>query len=130
MRKEKRVGALPVRRKPNGEREVLLVTTRSNRCWIIPKGCRSKRLSDKRAAAREAEEEGGVTGQIRWRPIGTFMHCRENGESQEVEVFRLDVEQESKHWPEEKERQRAWLSPEKAKMLVKQPALRRIIEQA
>jgi hypothetical protein len=58
------------------------------------------------------------------------MHCRENGESQEVEVFRLDVEQESKHWPEEKKRKRAWLSPKKAKLLVKQPALRRIIEQA
>ena len=131
MAKKKQVGALPVRRNKRGEAEVLLVTTRgkSGR-WIIPKGHPSKRLKDKQAAAREASEEGGVTGHTRTQPIGTFTHRKRNGEANKVKVFRLDVERDERDWPEKKQRKRRWTSPRRARKLVEAPSLRRLIEQA
>jgi 8-oxo-dGTP pyrophosphatase MutT (NUDIX family) len=128
---EKQVGALATRRK-NGKKEVLLVTTRGNGkgTWIIPKGSRSCRLDDDAAAAREALEEGGVTGQIEPRPLGQCTHRKRNGEAKKIDVYRLKVEEELKHWPEEKERKRKWVSPQKAKSLVTDPRLKRIINQS
>jgi 8-oxo-dGTP pyrophosphatase MutT (NUDIX family) len=127
MSKEKQVGALPVRRRKNGKWEILLVTTSSGR-WIVPKGCRSKRLKDHHAAAREAEEEGGVSGKIEPRALGKFTHCKRNGGLKKITVFRLDVDVERTHWREEKKRKRAWLSPKKAKVRVEHTKLRQIID--
>jgi len=127
MSKQKQVGALPLRRKKNGKWEILLVTTSSGR-WIVPKGCRSKRLKDHHAAAREAEEEGGVSGKIEPRALGKFTHCKRNGDLKKITVFRLDVDAERTHWREEKERKRAWLSPKKAKARVEHTKLRQIID--
>jgi 8-oxo-dGTP pyrophosphatase MutT (NUDIX family) len=131
MRKKKQVGALPIRRTKRGETQVLLVTTRGkNRSWIIPKGCRSKRLCDKHAAAREAREEGGVVGHIRSQPIGVFTHRKRNGQANKIKVFQLDVGREERNWPEKKQRERRWVRPRQAKRLVRDPTLRRIIEEA
>jgi 8-oxo-dGTP pyrophosphatase MutT (NUDIX family) len=129
--KDKQVGALATRR-TNGKREVLLVTTRGNgkSRWIIPKGSRSRSLSDDYAAAREAMEEGGVRGKVEPRPLGKCAHRKRNGEAKEVSVYRLKVDEQLKHWPEEKERKRKWVSPKKAKSLVDDPALKRIIAQS
>jgi 8-oxo-dGTP pyrophosphatase MutT (NUDIX family) len=130
-RKQKQVGALATRRK-NGKRELLLVTTRGNgkNRWIIPKGSRSSHLDDNDAAAREAAEEGGVEGRIEPRPVGKWTHRKRNGDAKEIDVYRLEVEVQREHWPEEKERRRKWASPKKAKELVKDAALKRIIEQS
>src|SRR3974390_952808 len=60
----RQVAALPLRRTKSGALEVLLVTSRGTGRWIIPKGWPSKRLRDRKAAAREAREEAGVKGKI------------------------------------------------------------------
>jgi 8-oxo-dGTP pyrophosphatase MutT (NUDIX family) len=131
MRKKKQVGALPVRRTKQGETQILLVTTRGkNRRWILPKGGRSKRLCDKDAAAREAREEGGVVGRIRSQPMGVFTHRKRNGQTKKIRVFQLDVDREQSNWPEKKQRKRRWVRPRQAKRLVRDPTLRRIIEEA
>jgi 8-oxo-dGTP pyrophosphatase MutT (NUDIX family) len=130
MKKEKQVGALPVRRTKDGTKKVLLVTTKGKRRWIIPKGSRSHKLKDPEAAAREAAEEGGVKGKIKRRPIGDFELRKRNGDTKDIEVYRLDVEGPSRAWPENGLRKRKWVSPEKAKRLVKAPRLKRIIDQA
>jgi 8-oxo-dGTP pyrophosphatase MutT (NUDIX family) len=128
--KKKQVGALPVRRNKRGKAEVLLVTTRGKfGSWIIPKGNGSKRLRDKDAAAREASEEGGVSGHLRSRPMGMFTHRKRNGKVKKIKVFRLDVKRVEREWPEKKQRKRLWTSPRRAKRLVRAPKLRRIIEQ-
>src|SRR4051794_36025348 len=127
---QKRVGALPVRRKKNGHREILLVTCRGSGRWIIPKGRRSRKLDDCDAAAREADEEGGVKGKVSTRPIGKFTRCKANGKRETIEVYPLKVKQEKKQWKEAKERKRAWVSPEKAKKLVRQQALHNAIDRA
>src|SRR4051812_31676242 len=121
---------LPVRRKKNGQREILLVQTRGSGRWLIPKGHRSKKLDDCEAAAREADQEGGVKGKVGSRPIGKFTHCKGNGKCETIEVYPLKVKQEKKQWAEAKERKRAWVSPKKAKKLVRQRALHNAIDRA
>jgi 8-oxo-dGTP pyrophosphatase MutT (NUDIX family) len=131
MKKAKiQVGALATRQK-SGRLEVLLVTTRGPReRWIIPKGSRSRRIDDVDAAAREAEEEGGVLGTVEQQPIGKFRHRKRNGAAKEIEVYRLNVEEQKTHWREEKQRKRRWATRKEAKLLVTDPALRRIIDRS
>jgi 8-oxo-dGTP pyrophosphatase MutT (NUDIX family) len=54
--------------------EVLLVTSRDTRRWIIPKGWPQKGKAPHRAAAREAFEEAGVVGAVGRRPVGSFAY--------------------------------------------------------
>ncbi len=67
-------GALPYRFTPDAALEVLLVTTRQTRRWIIPKGWPIKGLRPPKSAAREAFEEAGVHGKIGAKPLGAFTY--------------------------------------------------------
>ena len=58
------VGVLPMRRTPEGGTEVLLVTSRETRRWIIPKGWPMKGLRDDEAARIEAKEEAHVADPV------------------------------------------------------------------
>ena len=72
--KADQVGALCVRISDDGTCQVLLVASRGTGRWIIPKGWRAKRLKDHEAAAREAEEEAGVSGKMKSKPIGKYAY--------------------------------------------------------
>ncbi len=130
MTKHSQVGALPVRLKKNGKLEILLVTTRGGSRWMIPKGYRPKRLDERRAAAREAFQEAGVKGKIQPRALGEFTDRNGKGDTNRIRVFRLYVLKEQTHWREEHERRRTWVSPGKAKKLVREAGLRKIIDLA
>src|ERR1700733_14836288 len=67
-------GALPYRFTQMAALEILIVTTRQSRRWIVPKGWPIKRLTPSKSAAREAFEEAGVRGKIGARPIGHFRY--------------------------------------------------------
>jgi 8-oxo-dGTP pyrophosphatase MutT (NUDIX family) len=54
--------------------EVLLVTSRGTRRWIIPKGWPIKGFKPARTAAREAYEEAGVRGRVAGRPLGRYIY--------------------------------------------------------
>jgi len=55
-------GVLPYTLTEAGSLEILLVTTRQTRHWIIPKSWPIKGLKAPQAAAREAYEEAGMRG--------------------------------------------------------------------
>ena len=57
-------GVLPYRFGQDTAVEILLVTTRGRRRWIVPKGWPIKGLRPAKSAAREAFEEAGVTARI------------------------------------------------------------------
>jgi hypothetical protein len=71
-------GALPYRFKPDTALEILLVTTRQSKRWIIPKGRPIKGLKPAKTAAREADQhhrpgrgfENGVIS-----PLGHFVNA-------------------------------------------------------
>ena len=126
------VAALPYRT-INGSRdaiEVLLVTSFRSGRWIIPKGDVDNGMEPPKAAAKEAEEEGSVKGQIGSRAIGTF--CTEkkrNGDTQhlDVVVYPLAVNEVLTEWAEMNDRQRRWVPPVEAAKLVQEQDLAGIL---
>ena len=73
MPNSNQVAAIPVRRRADGNLEVLLVTSRETRRWIVPKGWPWPEVSDHEAAAAEAWEEAGVRGRILADKLGTLL---------------------------------------------------------
>jgi ADP-ribose pyrophosphatase YjhB (NUDIX family) len=122
--------ALPYRRRPGGGIEVLLITTRETRRWIIPKGWPAPGLAPHASAQNEAMEESGAVGRIGERSIGFYHYtklvpgaavlCR-------VEVFPLEVEQQLPSWPEEGQRLVQWFEPQAAGEAVQEPELSALI---
>jgi 8-oxo-dGTP pyrophosphatase MutT (NUDIX family) len=90
--------ALPCRRGENGRPEVLLLTSRETRRWVIPKGSPIKGLKPREVAAREAFEEAGVQGTISGKhPIGAYHYEKRLPDTRllcEVQVFLLWVSQQ------------------------------------
>ncbi|HEY1863652.1 MAG TPA: NUDIX hydrolase [Roseiarcus sp.] len=114
--------------------EILVVTTRQSRRWIVPKGWPIKRLTPSKSAAREAFEEAGVRGKIGARAIGVFRYKKTVGENNgaepdyEVKIFPLLVRRQSATWPEFGQRVVQWVDPEKAIGLIRDPELKTIVE--
>src|SRR5229473_8175256 len=106
--------ALAYRLNGNARPEVMLVTSRETRRWIIPKGWPQKGKAPHLSAAREAFEEAGVVGAVGRRAVGSFPYEKrlKNGDVLvcEVHVFPLKVTRQSKQWPEKEHREVKWLS--------------------
>jgi 8-oxo-dGTP pyrophosphatase MutT (NUDIX family) len=128
--KQRQVAALPWRRR-KGRIEILLVTSRETRRWVIPKGWPMAALRDPAAAAREAYEEAGVAGEVREVAIGQFSYGKvfKSGDRNDVTVtvFSLEVTRPLRDWPEKGERQRRWFGRDEAAALVQEPGLKALI---
>lgn len=120
-------GALPWRRGDAGQVEVLLITSRGTRRWVIPKGWPIKGKSSAKSAAQEAFEEAGVRGKITKRPMGAYAYDKrlKNGRLQHVRVavFALEVDSEADAYPEAGQREKLWLPPAEAARQVDEPEL-------
>ncbi len=124
---------MPYRHTPNGDVEVLLLTSRQTRRFILPKGWPMKGLSDCETAAQEAVEEAGVVGSSHEVAIGSFRYWKRLKRSFVpviVEVYPLYVERELDTWKERKSRRRAWVKPIQAALLVDEPELVSLLETA
>lgn len=111
--------------------EVLLITSRRTRRWILPKGWPTNGLSPHGCAALEALEEAGVTGAIEKAPLGHYRytkhHKRGPSEACIVEVYALKVTQQRRSWPEKDERERRWCSIDEAASAVDELKLRLLL---
>src|SRR5262245_48350183 len=129
MMKSKQVAALPYRIGDSGP-EILLITTRTNGKWSIPKGWPMKGRKAHAAAAIEAFEEAGVVGRIGRRRLAKFHHRKEMGRREivcAVEIFPLAVKQTFNRWPEKLQRRRQWFSGKQAARRIEHKELRRAI---
>ena len=119
--------AMPWRLDARGQVEVLLITSRETRRWVIPKGWPIKGMKSPKSAAQEAFEEAGVQGRIGKRPVGSYAYDKrlKNGRLQRVRVavFALLVENEAEVYPELGQREKLWLSPADAARRVDEPEL-------
>jgi phosphohistidine phosphatase len=113
-------------RRVGGILEVLLVTTRRHRRWIIPKGIIEPGLSAAESAAREAWEEAGIRGAIRSAPIGEYRYAKWGGTCT-VQVFLFRVDEELERWPEAAIRGRIWVSPQEAAVRVREEELQPLL---
>lgn len=117
--------AIPLRLR-DGAADVLLVTSRSGKRWVIPKGIVEPDLSPAASAAKEAWEEAGVRGIVRPGSVGTYRY-RKWGGTCTVEVFILDVERLEDAWPEQALRRRRWFGIDRAAGLVREEDLAEMI---
>ena len=120
----RQAAALPVR-----DGAICLVTSRSGKRWVAPKGCMEPGKTAGEIALQEAWEEAGLVGVLEPEPIGSYVY-QKDGLTCHVIVFLMEVTSESASWPEQAFRQRRWLSAAKAAERVADLGLRALIEGA
>lgn len=123
-------GALCWRRR-NDEVQVLLITSRRRKRWILPKGWPVDMETPAGAAKSEAWEEAGVEGTARPVCLGIYSYTKELPEDEQlpcvVAVFPIKVKNLRNDWPEKGERRRKWVSRKKAAMMIEEPELAAIV---
>ena len=115
---------IPYRRDHAGL-EILMITSRKNRRWVIPKGVVEPDLSAPDSAAKEAMEEAGLAGEVSPTAIGTYQYPKWGGTCT-VEVFAMRVDRVLDEWLEDY-REREWLSLDAAAERVTEDDLRGIM---
>jgi two-component system phosphate regulon sensor histidine kinase PhoR len=124
-------GVIPVRTAADGGVEVLLITSRETRRWVVPRGNPIPGRSPTESAAQEAFEEAGILGPVDPDPVGRYFYRkrRRNGAvlPAEVRLFRMRVAEERDDWPEKGERERRWFAPQEAAAAVAESELAELI---
>jgi 8-oxo-dGTP pyrophosphatase MutT (NUDIX family) len=105
---------------------ICLVTSRSGKRWVVPKGCLEPGKSPGDIVLQEAWEEAGLTGVVRQASLGTYNYWKA-GKLHAVRVYLMDVREAVDEWPEDSRRERRWVRPEKALMHIREEALRQLI---
>ncbi|MEP1611062.1 MAG: NUDIX hydrolase [Roseobacter sp.] len=111
--------------------EVLLITSRTSKRWIVPKGWPVNGKTPAEAAAIEAWEEAGVRGTCDGRCIGIFSYSKDMDGSSVLPclamLFAIEVNELADEYPEADQRKRKWVSRKKASKMVDEPELARIL---
>jgi 8-oxo-dGTP pyrophosphatase MutT (NUDIX family) len=119
--------ALPYRLH-GGQLQVLLISSRRTRRWVIPKGWPMAGLKPHEAAAVEAHEEAGISGEIGDQPLGSYSYLKDDEDlAVQVLVFALRVETEEATFKEQGLRVATWFPLRQAARQVAEPSLRRLI---
>ncbi len=106
-----------------------MVTSRSGRRWVLPKGQIDPGHTPGETALIESWEEAGLVGNLSTEPVGAY--CYEKfGREYHVLVYRMAVTDVREQWPERGVRQREWLELDEAIERVDEPALRGILRAA
>ena len=125
---------LPCRISESGQPQVLLLTSRETRRWVIPKGWPMKGLKPRAVAVREAYEEAGLLGTITSKHmIGVYHYEKQLPREQrlcEVRVFQFWVAQQLDDWPEKRQRETRWFDVLEAAALVDEGGLAEIVRLA
>jgi len=95
---------------PINRGRICLVTSRSGKRWVIPKGCLEPGKTAGQIALEEAWEEAGVLGALQREPIGSYVY-EKLGNTYHVTVFLMNVTETKAAWPEALQRERIWLRP-------------------
>jgi len=112
----------------DGKLQIMLIASRKATRWVIPKGVKEPELSLRDSADKEALEEAGIRGELDDEPIGDYDYKKWGGVCNVV-VFPMAVSESvpEEEW-EESHRERRWLDPKKAKSLIAEPALRKLVD--
>ena len=105
-------GVIPFRDGADGRTEILLITSRETRRWVLPRGNPIAGLTPGQSAAQEAYEEAGIRGELAPQPFGSYRYGkrRPSGATEEalVDLFPLRVDELLDEWPERAQRDRRW----------------------
>lgn len=128
--KIRQVAAIPFRIGADGGLQIMLVTSRETRRFILPKGWPMKGKSGRKTATLEAQEEAGVTGTTLKEPAGSYRYWKRLRTAfvrVDVTVYTLAVSGQLEDWPEAGSRQRAWLTQDQAAALIDEPELANLV---
>ncbi len=106
--------------------QILLISSRKKKRWVIPKGLIEPRMTPHDSAAKEALEEGGIIGCLSPKLLGTYSYIKW-GTRCLVQVFPLKVETLLDKWPES-HRHRQWFSLKEAIKRVEEEELKDILK--
>lgn len=114
-----------------GKVQVLLVTSRRTKRWIVPKGWPVDGKTPAASAAQEAWEEAGAIGKPIETCLGAYSYAKYVSEGETLAclamLYPFKVKNLAKAYPEKDERRRRWFSRKKAARLVAEPELARMI---
>ena len=108
-----------------GRLRILLITSRSGKRWVLPKGLIEPGLSAVESAEKEAFEEAGIKGKVYRKPLGRYRYWKWNGVCQ-MTVLPMEVKGLLKSWPECNFRKRRWVSLKKFTNLLDERVPRKI----
>ncbi|WP_320189025.1 NUDIX hydrolase [Agrobacterium rosae] len=125
-------GAICFRYRPDHlDIEILLVTSRGSRRWIIPKGWPMKGKQPHQSAAIEALEEAGVRGKTRKTSVGSYVYLKDlaNGDVRPciVDVFQIEVIKVKCDFKERGQRICEWVSADEAARRVREIELKSML---
>lgn len=113
----RQVAALPFRQDEDGV-HLLMVTSRTRKRWILPKGNPIKGLAPNKVAEVEALEEAGVVGPACDKAIGAYAydHLNDDGSIRpsKVAVYPLLVTGQKDDWKEKDQRTIKWIPLKRA----------------
>jgi 8-oxo-dGTP pyrophosphatase MutT (NUDIX family) len=109
--------------------QLCIVTSRSGKRWVVPKGCLEPGKTAAEIALQEAWEEAGLVGALQPEPIGTYLY-EKAGFTCHVTVFLMSVTEMADRWPEQDFRQRTWLNLTSALQRIHDAGLRELIREA
>ena len=126
----RQVAALVWRPAPEGV-DVLLITSRETRRWVVPKGWPIDGLSPEAAAAQEAFEEAGAIVGSDWEPLGPYGYNKVLRDGSmlacTVELFAMPAVRLLDEWPEREQRTRRWYGADAAAARVAEPNLAQLL---
>lgn len=116
------------------DKQVLVITSRDTKRWILPKGWPIDGLDAHEAAAQEAWEEAGVKpARVDPVPMGSFEYEKrlDGGLSVpcDTKIFAIEVDHLQNSFPEANERERKWVTPLEAAELVDEPELKQFLRE-
>jgi len=118
VRKARQVAALPWRLASDGGLEILLVTSRTSRHWLLPKGWPIPGKSGLESALQEAFEEAGIQAKGPDTPIGHYAFIKVLHDATELPctmaVYAVGGVEELAEWPEQGQRDRTWFTQAEA----------------
>jgi 8-oxo-dGTP pyrophosphatase MutT (NUDIX family) len=120
----RQAGVIPV-----GDGQICVVSSRSGKRWVVPKGCMEPGKSAAEIALQEAWEEAGLVGVLQPEPVGTYFY-EKAGFTCHVTVFLMSVTNVADSWPERAIRQRRWLDVSEALRRIDDDGLRELIREA
>jgi 8-oxo-dGTP pyrophosphatase MutT (NUDIX family) len=106
--------------------QVCLVSSRSGKRWVIPKGCLEPGKTAGEIALQEAWEEAGLVGILQPDPLGSYLYEKDS-RKYHVLVFLMQVTQVAKTWPECNWRDRNWLNVNQAASQIDEIGLQEMI---
>jgi len=127
----RQVAILPWRLERDGTLSIMLITSRTNSKWMLPKGWPIAGKTDAQAAAQEALEEAGIEGEVQEAPLGSYYYVKmfDDGSTKPAQaiIFSMRVTSQRRKWPEMLERRRKWYRAQKAAKMAFEPDLARFL---